>query len=112
MINPCVAQSRRLDSVIFRQQTLAPPRPTRNRFLARFPFDSFKLTQSGVDENFGMIVPLYLDLGKGQVVKLGNAPLVGNHTIEKQVPLAGMQTTPKRLVVNYFNDVLAITEGK
>ncbi len=34
----------------------------------------FKVTQSGVDEKFKMIVPIYLELADGRVVNLGRAP--------------------------------------
>ncbi len=76
------------------------------------PTLSFKLTQSGVDDNFAMIVPLYLELADGRVVRLGTAAVVGNKTIEQQVPLTGMKETPKRLVLNYYYDVLSSTDSK
>ncbi len=76
------------------------------------PVLKFKLTQSGVDENFGMPVPLYLDFGKNNIIKMGAANMIGNKTIEQEVPLAGLKEQPKRLVVNYFNDVLAVIDGQ
>jgi aminopeptidase N len=68
---------------------------------------NLKLTQSGVDDNFRMLVPLYLDMGEGNVAFLGRARLVGNTTVEQKVPLKGLKTKPKRAVVNYYDDVLA-----
>ena len=68
---------------------------------------NLKLTQSGVDDNFRMLVPLYIDMGDGNVAFLGRARLVGNTTVEQKVPLKGLKTRPKRAVVNYYDDVLA-----
>jgi len=63
-----------------------------------------KLTQSGVSDNFVMLVPLYADMGKGWV-KLGSATIVGNSTIDiKNVKLPAV---PKRMSVCAMNDVLA-----
>ena len=67
----------------------------------------FKLTQSGVDENFRMLIPIYLELADGRTVPLGRASLVGNSSIEQKVPLKGTKTPPKRALVNYNYDVLA-----
>ncbi len=65
---------------------------------------SGKITQSGVTDDFVMLVPLYLDMGKGWG-KLGSARMVGNTTIEiKDVKLPGV---PKRAAVAALNDVLA-----
>jgi aminopeptidase N len=65
---------------------------------------SGKLTQSGVTDDFVMLVPLYLDMGKGWG-KLGSARMVGNTTIEiKDVKLPAV---PKRAAVAALNDVLA-----
>jgi hypothetical protein len=65
---------------------------------------SGKITQSGVSDNFVMLVPVYVDMGKGWA-KLGSATMVGNSTIElKNIKLPG---TPKRVAVCALNDVLA-----
>lgn len=68
---------------------------------------SFKITQSNVDEKFRMLVPLYLEMPDGNVLFLARGGLTGNSSIEKKVPIKGLKTKPKRLVVNYFDDVLA-----
>jgi Peptidase family M1 domain len=68
---------------------------------------SFKITQSGVNDDFRMLVPLYLELADGRVAFLGRARMVGNKSVEGKVPLQGLQQTPKGLVVNYYDDVLA-----
>ena len=65
---------------------------------------SGKLTQSGVSDDFVMLVPLYIDMGKGWA-KLGSARITGNSSIEiKGVKLPAV---PKRVAVCAMNDVLA-----
>jgi hypothetical protein len=68
----------------------------------------FKVTQSGVDEKFRMIVPIYLELADGRMVNLGRAHLAGNSSVDQKVPLKGLKDAPKRALVNYNNDVLAL----
>jgi len=68
---------------------------------------NFKLTQSKVDENFRMLVPLYIEMADGRTVFLGRARLIGNTTLEQKVPLKGVKDVPHRLLVNYYDDVLA-----
>jgi hypothetical protein len=68
---------------------------------------SFKVTQSGVDDKFRMIVPIYLELADGRTVNLGRARLTGNSSIDQKVPLKGWKDVPKRALVNYNDDVLA-----
>jgi hypothetical protein len=71
------------------------------------PVLSFKLAQSGVDDHFRMLVPIYLDLGNGRMFPLGSARLVGNTDISQRVPLKGLKETPKRALINYYDDVLS-----
>jgi hypothetical protein len=68
---------------------------------------AFKLTQSNVDANFRMLVPLYIELADGSVRFLGRARLTGNTSIEQKIPLKGLKDKPHRLFVNYYDDVLA-----
>jgi aminopeptidase N len=68
---------------------------------------SFKVTQSGVDDKFRMIVPIYLELADGRTVNLGRARVFGNASVEQKVPMKGLKDTPKRALVNYNDDVLA-----
>jgi hypothetical protein len=70
-----------------------------------------KITQSGVSNNFAMLVPLYVDLGKGWV-KLGSATLVGNSSID--ITNLKLPTAPKKVAICALNDVLAanIQSGK
>ncbi len=66
---------------------------------------NFKLTQSGVDDNFRMAVPIYFELDDGRTFMLGRVRLTGNTTVSQQVPIGAIK--PKLAVVNYFDDVLA-----
>jgi aminopeptidase N len=70
---------------------------------------NFKLTQSDVDENFKMLVPLYLELADGNVIRLGSMPILGNKTVVQSVPLP-VKDMPKRAMVNYLYDVLALQD--
>ncbi|MGB9074279.1 MAG: M1 family aminopeptidase [Terriglobales bacterium] len=67
----------------------------------------FKVTQSGVDDKFRMIVPIYLELADGRTLNLGRARIAGNTSVEQKVPIRGLKTAPKRALVNYNYDVLA-----
>jgi hypothetical protein len=68
---------------------------------------NMKLTQSGVDENFRMLVPLYLEMPDGNMFFLGRARMKGSNTVEQKLTLKGLKTKPKRAVANYYDDVLA-----
>lgn len=68
---------------------------------------SFKLTQANVDASFRMLVPLYIELADGSVRFLGRAPLTGNTSMEQKIPLKGLKDKPHRILVNYYDDVLA-----
>jgi hypothetical protein len=67
----------------------------------------FKITQSGVDDNFRMLVPIYVELADGRTLNLGRARLAGNSSVEQKVPLKGLKDKPHRALVNYYDDVLA-----
>lgn len=68
---------------------------------------SFKVTQSDVNENFRMLVPIYLELANGKTAFLGRVRLVGNSSTEAKIPLKGLTDTPRRAMLNYYDDVLA-----
>jgi len=68
---------------------------------------NLKVTQSHVNENFRMLVPIYIELADGRMFALGRARLIGNTTLEQKIPLKGTKDRPRRAVVNYFDDVLA-----
>ena len=71
-----------------------------------------RLTQSGVSPQFKMLVPLYLDFGKG-FARIGAARITGNSTIDLgPIKLA---EPAKRATICAMNDVLALsvqTSGK
>ena len=66
---------------------------------------SGRVTQSGVSDTFKMLVPVYLDYGKGWV-KIGAARLTGNSTVE----LKNVKIPPgaKRAAICSMDDVLAL----
>ena len=68
---------------------------------------NLKITQSNVDEHFRMLVPLYLEMPDANVIFLGRARIAGNTSLEQKVPLKGLKSKPKRLLMNYYDDVLA-----
>jgi len=68
---------------------------------------SFKVTQSNVNDKFSMLVPLYLELADGGIVSMGRARITGNSFLEQKVPLKGVKARPRRVIVNYYDDVLA-----
>jgi hypothetical protein len=71
-----------------------------------------KITQSNVDANFTMPVPIYLDFGNNKVVKVGAVKMVGNSTLPLSVPLTGISEAPKRALLNYNFDILSTYNGK
>ncbi|HEX3249814.1 MAG TPA: carboxypeptidase regulatory-like domain-containing protein [Pyrinomonadaceae bacterium] len=63
-----------------------------------------KVTQSGVTDDFMMLVPIYVDMGKGWS-RLGSARMIGNTSVDiKDIKLP---SAPKRVAVCAWNDVLA-----
>jgi aminopeptidase N len=67
----------------------------------------YHLTQSGVDDNFMMPVPVYFELADGRTIQIGRIRVKGNSTSEGKVALKGMTDAPKRALVNHNFDVLA-----
>jgi hypothetical protein len=65
---------------------------------------SGKITQSGVSDNFVMLVPIYLDIGKGWA-RLGSARMVGNSSVD--ITDLKLPVVPKRVGLASMNDVLA-----
>lgn len=73
---------------------------------------NFKLVQSDVSKDFAMLVPVYLDMGGGKVIRVGSAPMVGNNSLEQHIPLRGLKERPKRALIAYYDDVLGNVENK
>jgi aminopeptidase N len=67
---------------------------------------SGKITQSGVSDNFAMLIPLYADFGKGWT-KLGSATLIGNTSLD--VKDLKLPAKPKKVAICAMNDVLALS---
>jgi hypothetical protein len=66
---------------------------------------SAHITQSGVSDNFKMLVPVYVDFGKGWI-RIGAATIVGNSTVDlNNIKLA---QAAKRAVICAQADVLAL----
>ena len=63
------------------------------------------VTQSEVPSDFATLVPLYLEFDKGQMIKFGSMPLIGNTTKEINVELP-LPQRPKSVAINAMHDVL------
>ena len=61
-----------------------------------------QLTQSEVDSNFAMIVPIFGDFGNG-MIRLAQIPIVGNST---RTVILDMDKQPKKIVLNAYKDML------
>ena len=61
------------------------------------------VTQSEVDEHFGMLVPVYADFGKG-MLRLGQVPVLGSSTqsVDLMLPIQ-----PKTVSLNPYKEILA-----
>ncbi len=69
-----------------------------------------KVTQSEVSDDFAMLVPIYVDFGKGEPVRLGSSTIFGNVTTpEFEVMLP---QTPKNVMLCWYEDVLADIDGR
>jgi hypothetical protein len=69
----------------------------------------FKITQSNVDKDFKMRVPIYADFD-GKLIKLGSVAVFGNQTTE-EVSLT-LPQKPKRVAICSFEDVLCTTNNR
>ncbi len=67
---------------------------------------SGRITQSGVSDNFKMLVPVYVDYGKG-FVRIGSATVIGSSSVDlKDVRLP---RAAKRAALCALDDVLALS---
>jgi aminopeptidase N len=66
------------------------------------------LSQTGVPPNFKMLVPIYLELADGKVMRLGSASLFGDKPIDQTLQLPKMPAAIKKVMINYNYDVLCI----
>jgi hypothetical protein len=60
------------------------------------------ITQSEVDQNFAMFVPVFADFGQGWV-RLGQLALAGNST---RSAIFNMDRAPKKVALNAYKDIL------
>ena len=74
---------------------------------AAFVLMNLNVAESGVDDKFRMVVPVYLELDDGRIVFLGRMRIVGNKSEAAKVPLKGLKAKPRRAMINYYDDVLA-----
>jgi hypothetical protein len=65
-----------------------------------------RITQSGVSPQFKMLVPIYLDFGRG-FVRIGSAHITGNSTLDLGPIKLGEPA--KRATICAMDDVLALT---
>jgi aminopeptidase N len=72
---------------------------------------NFKLSQSHVTEDFMMLVPLYVQVSKGQVARITRIPIKGNTSIERHFRLTGLKVKPERAMIAYLDDVLGNIEN-
>jgi hypothetical protein len=79
------------------------------RYKFEYSFDggllTGRVTQSGVSDNFKMLVPVYIDMGEGWF-RLGQAPLQGNASVE--LGKIKLPQAPKRVAICALKDVLAL----
>lgn len=66
------------------------------------PLLTVHVTQSGVSDDFKMLVPIYVDFGKGWT-RLGAARMIGNSTVDIPAPLP---QAPKKVTLCALDDVL------
>ncbi len=64
------------------------------------------VSQSGVSDSFLAMVPLYLDLGKGQLARIAKAPFKGTTTQQLELTVE-LPRKPKRALVNAHHEVLS-----
>jgi hypothetical protein len=65
-----------------------------------------KVTQEGVSADFRALLPLYLELAKGENVRIGMLPMVGNATVAVDIPVRPPRK-PRRALINAGGEVLA-----
>jgi aminopeptidase N len=64
------------------------------------------LTQSGVPADFWMLVPVYLELTDGHVLRVGSINIHGEHTVDQTVQLPKLPAAIKKVSINHYYDVL------
>jgi Peptidase family M1 domain len=67
-----------------------------------------KIVQSGVADNFRIIVPIYLELQDGRISRLGSVRMNGNSAADNIVQLPKPPVPVKKVWINYNYDVLSL----
>ena len=65
-----------------------------------------KLTQSGVSKDFKALVPIYLELANGQILRMGQMRVIGDSTFEQTFNLPKLPAPIKKVSINYYYDLL------
>jgi len=65
-----------------------------------------KIIQSGVSPQFKMLVPVYLELANGHMMRLGAINIAGSSTFERTIQIPKLAAPIKRVLINYNYDVL------
>jgi len=67
----------------------------------------FSLGQSHVSNDFLVLMPVYLQLEDGRIARIFDIPMKGDITAEHTVKLGKLPSPAKRLMINYYNDILS-----
>jgi aminopeptidase N len=65
-----------------------------------------KLDQSGVSDSFKALVPVYLELANGQIIRMMQMRMSGNGSYEHTFNLPKLPAPIKKVSINYYYDLL------
>ena len=65
-----------------------------------------KLVQSGVSDSFKALVPVYLELADGHIIRMIQLRMIGNDSYEHTFALPRLPAPIKKVTANYYYDVL------
>jgi hypothetical protein len=65
-----------------------------------------KMDQSGVSADFKVLVPVYLELANGQIIRMTQLRMTGNSNYEHTFNLPKLPAPIKKVTINYYYDVL------
>lgn len=66
-----------------------------------------ELSQSGVSDNFLMLVPIYMQMADGNTVRLASVKMRGDYTFDQTVKIGKLPSPGKKLLLNVNEDVLS-----
>jgi aminopeptidase N len=67
-----------------------------------------KLVQSGVSANFKALVPVYLELADGHIVRMAQMRMVGDTSYEHTFDIPKLAAPIKKVLINYYYDLLCV----